>query len=191
MPITSKSVLDEYLSADLKSYRVNRWRPWYAVTDSVLHFQRLLRRAEYFERCREDPLGRIWFQVLRLRTRRLGERLGFDIPRGVFGPGLRIDHWGSIAVNSRAVVGRNCRLASQTTIGDARGGVPRIGDDVRIGSGARVLGDIEVGDGVAIGANAVVLHDVPPGVSVAGVPAVVISDRGWSGTADSMPESAS
>jgi serine O-acetyltransferase len=48
---------------------------------------------------------------------------------------------------------------------------PTIGRDVRIGTGAKVLGDVKVGEEASIGANAVVLHDVPPGATVVGVPA--------------------
>jgi serine O-acetyltransferase len=52
-------------------------------------------------------------------------------------------------------------------------GFPRIGNDVVIGAGARILGEITIGDGATIGANAVVIRDVPAGASAARVPAVV------------------
>lgn len=156
------------------------------VTNRVVYFQRLLRFAEYYER-RRDPLGRLWFQVLRLRVRLIGERLGFEIPRHVFGPGLSIAHHGTVTVNGDAVVGSNCRIDTQTTIGDVRGSAPVLGDNVYVGSGARVLGGVSVGDDVAIGANAVVVEDVPPGVTVGGVPARVISRRGSHGVLQSPP----
>ena len=89
MPVTSKAVLDEYLAADLISNRIDHWQPRHGVTETVHHHQRLLRRPEHFECCRTYPLGRIWHQILQLRMFRLGERLGFDIRRGVFGPGLK------------------------------------------------------------------------------------------------------
>src|SRR5262249_40649618 len=150
------------------------WRPWLRVSNRVVYFQWVLRGAEYFERCRTDPLGRVWMMVLRVRLRMMGERLGFELPRGVFGPGLSIAHHGSGTVTGHAVVGRNGRIDAQTTIADVRGQAPTIGDNVYIGSGARVLGGVTVGDEVAIGANAVVVHDVPAGVTVGGVPARVI-----------------
>jgi serine O-acetyltransferase len=50
---------------------------------------------------------------------------------------------------------------------------PTVGDDVTIGAGARVLGDIEIGDGVQIGANSVVVKDIPAGAVATGIPATV------------------
>lgn len=62
------------------------------------------------------------------------------------------------------------------TIGGRSGifAVPQIEDDVFIGAGARILGDVTIGRGAVIGANAVVLKSVPPGAIVAGVPARII-----------------
>jgi serine O-acetyltransferase len=75
-------------------------------------------------------------------------------------------------------MGERCSLSQGVTIGvlgGPREGVPRIGNDVYIGAGAKVLGDITIGDGAIIGANAVVLSDVPAGATAVGVPARVIS----------------
>lgn len=176
--IRSKSDLAEYLAADLWAHGIAGWRPWMRISNRVVYFQRLLRQAEYYENCRPDPLGRAWMLVLRVRLRMIGERLGFEIPRGVFGPGLSIAHHGTITVNGEAQVGHNCRIDTQTTIGDVRGGAPTIGDNVYIGSGARILGAVTIGDEAAIGANAVVVRDVPARVTVGGVPATVISQKG-------------
>jgi len=72
-------------------------------------------------------------------------------------------------------IGEDCLFAQQVTVGyDDRGGSPIVGDRVRIGAGAIVLGPITIGDDAVIGAGAVVVKDVPPGVVVAGVPARVI-----------------
>lgn len=84
-------------------------------------------------------------------------------------------------IHSDAVVGKNCRFFQHVTIGSAwRGGgapgerVPRVGNDVLLGCGCVLLGDIEIGDGVVIGANAVVTKSVPAGCTVAGVPARIV-----------------
>jgi serine O-acetyltransferase len=185
--IADRADLRRYLEADLWAHGLSGWRPWFRVSNRVVYFQRLLRFGEYYERCRHDPLGRLWFGLLRVRMRVMGERLGFEIPRGVFGPGLSIAHHGTITVNGEAVVGHNCRIDTQTTIGDVRGEAPRIGDNVYIGSGARILGGVTIGDEVAIGANAVVIGDVPDRVTVGGIPARVISQRGSRGVLQSPP----
>ncbi len=184
--IASRSDLRRYLEADLWAHGLERWRPWLRVSNRVVYFQRLLRFGEYYE-VRRDPLGRFWFGVLRVRLRLLGERLGFEVPRGVFGPGLSIAHHGTVTVNGEARVGRNCRLDTQTTIADVRGQTPTIGNDVYIGSGARIIGGVTIGDEVAIGANAVVIEDVPDRVTVGGIPARIISQRGSRGVLQSPP----
>lgn len=184
--IANRAELRHYLAEDLWAHGLARWWPWLRISNRVVYFQRLLRFGEYYEG-RRDPLGRFWFVVLRVRLRLLGERLGFEVPRGVFGPGLSIAHHGTVTVNGEARVGRNCRLDTQTTIADVRGRTPTIGDDVYIGSGARILGGVTIGDEVAVGANAVVVADVPPRVTVGGVPAQIISERGSRGVLGAPP----
>jgi serine O-acetyltransferase len=105
-------------------------------------------------------------------------RLSFTIPLNVFGPGLSISHYGTIVVNKHAVIGANCRIHPGVCIGGLNGKSPRIGNNVYIGPGVKIFGDITIGDNVAIGANAVVNKDVPMKVTVAGNPAEIISDKG-------------
>jgi serine O-acetyltransferase len=104
------------------------------------------------------------------------------------GSGLYIGHFGGIVVNVGAVIGKNCNLSQSVTIGvanrGARKGVPVIGDNVFIGPGAVVLGNLRIGNNVAIGANSVVTHDVPDGAVVAGAPAQIISYGGTDGYVD-------
>ena len=78
-----------------------------------------------------------------------------------------------IVVHRDAKIGRYCLIAQQVTLGGRSGqpGAPVIGDFVRIGAGARILGNVKVGDFATIGANAVVLTDVAPGAVVVGIPA--------------------
>jgi serine O-acetyltransferase len=69
-------------------------------------------------------------------------------------------------------LGSRCHLISGVTIGMRTvQAFPRIGDNVTISAGARVLGDIHVGDGATIGANAVVITNVPDGATMVGAPA--------------------
>lgn len=108
------------------------------------------------------------------------------------GPGLYVSHgFATILVAER--VGTDCLLSQQVTVGytDA-GGPPVIGDRVRIGAGAKVLGPITVGDDAVIGANAVVVADVAAGAVVGGVPARELasaSDRFRSPAAPPRPGS--
>lgn len=96
------------------------------------------------------------------------------------GDGFEVGYWGlGIVVHPRARIGSNVFIAQCVTIGGrSQGeGVPRIGDEVYIGPGARILGDISIGRGSVIGANAVVTHSVSPRTIVAGVPARVIREN--------------
>lgn len=102
---------------------------------------------------------------------------GVELPREAkIGPGLRIGHFGGITVSPHAVIGRNCGISQNVTIGAGgqgeKAGAPVIGDDVYIGPGARVFGKIRVGNNAKIGANAVVYRDVPDD-------AVVVLDPGF------------
>jgi serine O-acetyltransferase len=91
---------------------------------------------------------------------------GIEIPRATaVGPGLFIGHFGGITISAMAVLGKNCSVSQNVTIGIAGSGeklgVPVIGDDVYIAPGARLFGKITVGNNVKIGANAVIYKDVP------------------------------
>ena len=97
---------------------------------------------------------------------------GIEISRHAkIGPGLYIGHSGGIVVGKEVVIGANCNLSQQVTIGAAgrgeRWGAPMIGNDVYIAPGAKVFGRIHVGNNVKIGANAVVHDDVPHNAVVA------------------------
>jgi serine O-acetyltransferase len=112
-----------------------------------------------------DPL----YAVLNLAVRALW---GIEISRHArIGPGLYIAHAGGLVIAKNAVIGANCNLSHDVTIGRAgRGekcGVPVIGDDCYIAPGAKLFGRIRIGDNVKIGANTVVHRDVPDDAVVA------------------------
>jgi serine O-acetyltransferase len=80
-----------------------------------------------------------------------------------------------VVLHPDCVIGRRCLIGQNVTIGGSFGSnVPRIGDDVWIGPGARILSDISVGSNVIIGTNAVVVRNVPDNAVVAGVPARIL-----------------
>lgn len=101
--------------------------------------------------------------------------LGFELPCStVVGKGLMIHHGIGTVVNSNAIIGDNCCLLHQVTIGSIAGGdnpeTPVIGDGVKIGVGAKILGGIKIGNGARVGADTLVLKDVPEGNVVVGNP---------------------
>lgn len=89
--------------------------------------------------------------------------------------GVYLPH-GQVVIDGIVDIGARTAISPWVTIGLVLGDVkgPTIGEGVRIGTGAKVLGSIVVGDGARIGANAVVLDDVPAGATVVGVPAAVV-----------------
>lgn len=96
------------------------------------------------------------------------------------GEGTMLGYGGlGVVLHKDAVIGRHCLLSQQVTLGGRNGqpGAPVLGDFVRVGAGARILGNIRVEDFAVIGANAVVVHDVPRGAVVAGVPARVLREQ--------------
>ncbi|MDA8277837.1 MAG: serine O-acetyltransferase [Actinomycetota bacterium] len=126
----------------------------------------------------------LWERGLRLPARILSA-LAYrftqvDIhPGATIGPGFFIDHASGVVIGETAVVGHDVTLYHQVTLG-GRGDQtgkrhPNIGDRVVIGSGAKVLGAINVGADSRIGANAVVVRDCPPNSVVVGVPGQIVS----------------
>ena len=115
----------------------------------------------------------------RFKYHRFSVKLGFSIPYNVIGPGLAIVHYGTLVISTNARIGKNCRIHAGVNIG-ANGGEKKaavIDDNVYIGPGAKIIGEVKIGKNSVIGANSVVIHDVPSCVTVAGVPAKIISEN--------------
>ena len=176
--ITDRQTYREYVKEDLKAYGLTHlgfYNYWWM---DCLRFQLRLRRIEYLHNTAgHNPLKRLWRFVLEVVNHRLATRLGFTIPKNVFGPGLHIVHYGTIVVHPDARVGRNCRLHPSTSIGDYNG-VPRLGNNVYIGPGAKIYGPVTLGDNVAVGANAVVNKSFGSNVTLGGVPARIVAEKG-------------
>lgn len=97
-------------------------------------------------------------------------------PKMSVGEGFHIIHAeGPVSIHPDVIIGKRCGIMHNVTIGTNMGeGVPRIGDDVFIGVGACVLGNIKIGDRVRISANSLVINNIPDDSIVIGVPAKVL-----------------
>lgn len=118
---------------------------------------------------------------------------GVDIhPGAIFGKGIMIDHATGFVVGETAVVGDNCSFLHAVTLGGSGKETgdrhPKIADNVLIGAGAKILGNIKVGSCSRIAAGSVVLQDVPKNVTVAGVPAKVVGPAGCAEPARAMDQ---
>lgn len=133
---------------------------WVMLFYRIAHY--LYMRKFYF-------LARLISQFGRKKT-------GVEIhPGSSIGNDFFIDHGAGVVIGETTIIGDNVTIFHGVTLGGL-GGVgkrhPTIGNNVLIGSGAKVLGNIVIGDNAKIGANAVVLHDVAPNSTVVGVPGV-------------------
>lgn len=104
---------------------------------------------------------------------------GIEIhPGAKIGKGLFIDHGSGVVIGETSEIGDNVTIYHGVTLGgtgkDKGKRHPTIGNNVIIGTGAKVLGPVNVGDGAKIGANAVVVKDIPKGATAVGVPAKII-----------------
>jgi serine O-acetyltransferase len=186
--INSKEAYDFFLEADrialqkpMKTHnRLKRWLIYFFFED-IWKFERLLRKVEYYKNCRQDPIGKAYYYYLRVKLHKAQVKLQFSIQPNTVGPGLSISRIGYIIVHPNSTIGENCRIHPGVIIG-AKGGkdlVPKIGNNVFIGPGAKIFGDIEIADGIAIGANSYVNKSfLEKNITIAGIPARKIQPVG-------------
>lgn len=181
--INDKKELKDYLDAD------NQWLRPQGVKAKIVEkaagypagvfrkYLALLRKQEYYLNTANGNKLKGWLAVLyEGRKNRLGMRLGIEIGPNCFGKGLNLYH-SNVVINPAVRAGDRCSLHGANCIGNngLSQGVPKLGNDVDIGYGAVIIGDITIADGVKIGANAVVNRSVTAaGCTVAGVPARVV-----------------
>lgn len=177
--ISSKNDYLKYLEQD-KLALGKKYKSPKLVHDEIWRFEILLRKTEFYVNCKKTFVGKIFGKVLQFLYYKKRLKYNTYIPLNVFGPGLSIAHFGSIIVNGNAKVGENCRIQDSVTIGATNGesDAPVIGNNVFIGSGARIIGKVNIASDIAIGANAVVVKDFKKsGITIGGVPAKKISDN--------------
>ncbi len=113
-------------------------------------------------------------------------------PAARFGKGIMLDHATGLVVGETATIGDNCSFLHAVTLGGSGKETgdrhPKIGENVLIGAGAKILGNIKVGSCSRVAAGSVVLSEVPPNVTVAGVPAKIVGSAGCAEPARSMEQ---
>ncbi len=129
------------------------------------------RIARFFYKIKLKFLARLITQISRFFT-------GIEIhPGAQIGKNLFIDHGAGVVIGETAVIGDNCTLYQNVTLGgtgkEHNKRHPTLKNNVTVGAGAKVLGNITIGNNVKIGANSVVLKDIPDDCTVVGVGRIV------------------
>jgi serine O-acetyltransferase len=181
---TSRGFL-RYVRADFRYMLTQEKQPWTRSPRTLaLCLAYFIARpgasAVWVYRC-ERALYRWRLVPLAYLTARFNQVIhGIEIPPTVeVGPGFVIYHPSGIVLHGNVIVGARFRIHTGAVLGirgtsDGRTiGPPKVGDDVLVGTGAKLLGDITVGDGAHIGANAVLVVDAPAGSVATGIPAKV------------------
>lgn len=179
--IESKKDLKEFMQADKDSLGITNLKRPRLFRDEIWKYEILLRKVEYYTNVKKSFLHKILLLHYKYLFHKLGTKLSFYVRPNVCNKGLSISHVGPVIINDYAKIGENCRIHVGVNIGATLNepkDAPVIGKNVYIGPGAKIYGKITIGDNVAIGANAVVNKDVPNNVTVAGVPAKIVSKKG-------------
>lgn len=134
------------------------------------------RLAHFFYKKNMKLLARWISQCVRFWT-------GIEIhPGATIGRGLFIDHGMGVVIGETTIIGDDCTIYQGVTLGgtgkEKGKRHPTLGNNVMVGSGAKVLGPFTVGDNSKIAAGAVVLSEVPPNSTCVGVPARVVKREG-------------
>lgn len=131
----------------------------------IWRYIKTLRYVEYYDLKRKGCkfyYPHYLFYLARLRN--LSHITGFQIPPHVCDKGLTIWHWGSIIINGNTRIGENCTLYPGVLIGwksEKEQGCANIGNNVFIGSGTKIIGEVNIGNNVIIGQNLVITKDIP------------------------------
>lgn len=117
--------------------------------------------------------------IARYMSEKAKKKTGIEIhPGASIGKRLFIDHGTGIVIGETAHIGNNVTLFHGVTLGgtgkEKGKRHPTIGNNVMIGCGAKILGNITIGDNSKIGANAIVLHSFPSNATIVGIPAKIV-----------------
>ncbi|MCL9775462.1 serine O-acetyltransferase [Vibrio methylphosphonaticus] len=161
----------KYISANLKNRIIRKFTS--EISYEIFRFQSSLRRAEYHSN-KNSIYHKVAYILSRRKYNRLGRRLNIEIYDGCFKPGLKIYHSSGIVVHGKAIIGSGCNLHGNNCIGNngIDDKVPVLGDNVTLGVGAKIIGNVTIANNTTIGANSVVIRSIlEEGTIVAGAPA--------------------
>ena len=177
--IKTREDLKRYLEEEKQFYVINAKQSRFEqiiVSEPMLYIHRFvkyLRREEYHHN-NKGVYHKLMYIYCRRKRNRLGIRLGIEIWDNTFAEGLSIWHAGNIVVNGHSKIGKNCVLHGSNCIGNKGNdsACPVIGDNVRLGVGAKIIGGITLADNITVAAGAVVVSSFEEeGITVAGIPA--------------------
>ncbi len=171
----------EYLQYREYMYKSSRdWLLGKIKNDNVVNimkWQHLSRLADYYDFMYHKTGSYFYliFYILFVRRRNtLGNKIGLELSTALIGKGLKIYHFNNV-INSGAIIGENLHLHGCNVIGNAGNGdlrCPIIGNNVMMGAGAKVIGNVTIADNIKIAAGAVVVNSfTEPGITIGGVPA--------------------
>lgn len=180
--LSTKEDLQRYIKTEkenLLSSRDKKGRTKINLTND--HLQKILKYMKYmryegYHRNNSGVFHKVFEMYYARKKNNLGNTLGFYMSSNSFDEGLTIYHHGSVIVNGCAKIGKNCKLHGNNCIGNKGNDLsaPTIGDNVDIGFGAVIIGNVYIADNVKIGANAVVTKSCyKKGAVLVGVPAVI------------------
>lgn len=173
---------------DLRRYQFRLSRPWIILLFFSPGLQALIAyRLSHWIKIRHKLNNPLWWPIAGfdlIMTRLVEIFTGIQLhPSSQIGRGLYIPHFSGVVVGEGVMIGDNCDIYQNTTLGysganEETGGYPNIGDRVLILAGAVISGKISIGCDVMIGANAVVVESIPNRAVVGGVPAKILSYKG-------------
>lgn len=178
--IESKKDFKEYITYEYKKYKLNS--PKVKIfpikeTDILWKYQYLMRKTELYNNTRHFFLANIYKYFFY----RMSYKYNMIIPINTFDKGLKIMHIGPILVAGNARIGRDCYIHTCTAIAASgiNGETPKLGNEIVLSVGAKIIGNVELADNIMIGANALVNKSFyEENIAIAGVPAKKISDNG-------------
>lgn len=172
--IQSKENYLFFLEEDRKALGRNGIKDY--IFDDIWKFQRLMRKIEYYENCKNGLFNKLILFYLKYKYKKLSVLLGFSISPHTFNYGLNIAHYGDIVINGNSKIGKYCRVHSGVCIGEVKGKAPIIEDEVYIGPGVKILGGVRISKGVVLAANSVIVKNIEEkNITVAGIPCKKIS----------------